>query len=116
MCHRYCGLSFLPALPWKKVVVPAYIPRLDVLVLGGLFSFENEMWQRATVWIACAVVFMMPVVFYIVRKDVGNYLIATQVCFDVLSFPIINKMTSVFACTSDMLRDDSFVNRCALAP
>ena len=87
-----------------------------MLVLGGLFSFENEMWQRSTVWIACAVVLIMPLVFYIVRKDVGNQLIAAQICFDLLSFPIINKMTSVFACTSDMLRDDSFANRCALSP
>ena len=108
---RYCGLMFLPALPWKTVEVPPYVPRLDVLVLGGLLNFENQMWHRATVWGACALVAAMPLLFYIVRHDVGNQLLAVQLCFDVLSFPIINKMTSVFACTSDRLRDESFANR-----
>ena len=108
---RYCGLSFLPALPWKTVEVPPYVPRLDVLVLGGLLNFENHVWHRASVWGACAVVAAMPLVFFCVRHDVGRWLLAVQVCFDVLSFPIINKMTSVFACTSDKLRDESFADR-----
>ena len=75
--------------------VPPYVPRLDVLVLGGLLTFENKLWQRVTIWVACAVVGVLPLLFYIVRlpehTKVRNHLLT--LFFELLSWTIINKMT-----------------------
>ena len=95
MPGRYCGLSFMPALPWKAMEVPPYVPRPQFVMLGGLLQFEHSLWQAVSVWAACAVVLSVPAWLRLARDDVGKQLLAVQLLFDTLSFPIITKMSSV---------------------
>ena len=37
--YNYSGFSFFPALPWKAMVVPPYVPHPQMLMLAGFFEF-----------------------------------------------------------------------------
>ena len=75
--------------------VPPYVPRPQFVMLGGLLQFEHSLWQAVSVWAACAVVLSVPAWLRLARDDVGKQLLAVQLLFDTLSFPIITKMSSV---------------------
>ena len=84
----------MPALPWKEMEVPPYMPRPQVVLLGGLLQFEDSLWQAVGVWAACAVVLSVPAWLWLAHGDLGKQLLAVQVLFDTVSFPVIVKMTS----------------------
>ena len=79
----------------QELEVPPYVPQPQILMLGGLFQFEDSLWQTATVWGAGGVVLSIPVWLWLARNDTGNQLLAVQVFFDVLrrAFPTVFRIT-----------------------
>ena len=55
---------------------------------------KDSLWQAVGVWAACAVVLSVPAWLWLARGDLGKQLLAVQVLFDTVRFPVIVKMTS----------------------
>ena len=94
-CYTYCGFAYLPSLPWQNFVPPEFPPIQRIFQLG-VFEFGT---LAATYIMACVAVVLAMILLYATRHNVERNLIVIQVFFDILSFVILKKLTSVFACT-----------------
>lgn len=100
-CYNYCGFSFFPALPWKAMEVPPYIPHPQAVMLAGLFQFGDVDVQH---WSFLAAALTVVVSFALLGvtnafNDRQKHLLVIQVCFDLLAAPLSAKLSSVFSCT-----------------
>lgn len=99
-CYNYCGFSFFPALPWSAVEVPPNVPSPQAVMLAGWLNFGNA---DTFLWIfisTAAIVALSFISLFLTRKDIARRLLVIQIFFDLLSFPVLKKMTSVFSCTT----------------
>ena len=99
-CYNYCGFSFFPALPWKAMVVPPKVPHPQAVMLAGFFDFGTGTVQRWTFFSSAAMVVLSFVLLGLTRKNLARQLLVIQIFFDLLSFPLLKKLSSVFSCTS----------------
>ena len=115
-CFNYCGFSFFPALPWKAMEVPNNVPHPQTVMLAGLVEFEEEpTWAPdLNYWTFVGAAVVVPLSFaslfwtsgfqtcWCLRRPPNppKQALVTQICFDLLAFPLIKKLTSVFSCTS----------------
>ena len=73
-------------------------------MMAGFLEFgaaDKNFWA----FVGAVVLVLVGVVLHYLTRDpddVGNNLLVTQVFFDLLGFPIIKKLTSVFSCTSTL--------------
>ena len=57
-------------------------------------------WPTEVYTAACCIVGLLPFILWRMRSNMGRNLLAVQIYFDLLQFPITTKLSSVFACTS----------------
>eukprot|EP01043_Picozoa_sp_COSAG02_P028713 COSAG02_NODE_1753_length_11053_cov_5.509129_7_plen_903_part_00 len=93
-CYGYCGFSFFPAVPWAAVEVPPGVPQPAVVFMAGFIEFGMD----ATLQFFGAVCVVL-LGFGLLRLGKEDS-IAVQVFFEILSFPLLTKLASVFSCTS----------------
>ena len=99
-CYNYCGFSFFPALPWKAMVVPAELPHPQMVMLAGFLEFgdtNTHFWVFLGAELCVVLSFLL---LLLARNNMGHKLLVIQVFFDLLSFPLMKRLTSVFSCTS----------------
>ena len=99
-CYYYCGFSFLPAVPWTEMGVPQVAPRPENVMMAGFFEFEDAAVQRVAFQSACIMTILGVLMVVATRHDLALNMIAIQVVFDMMAFPVIQKLTGVLACTS----------------
>ena len=97
------------------MAVPPRVPRPQKIMMAGFFEFgdvDTNFW--AFVGSTCLVLLAF-VLMYVTRKpeDISHNLLVTQVFFDMLSFPLIKKLTGVFSCTSALIweKDEGIAKR-----
>eukprot|EP01043_Picozoa_sp_COSAG02_P048930 COSAG02_NODE_4862_length_4889_cov_9.381628_3_plen_898_part_00 len=93
-CYGYCGFSFFPAVPWAAVEVPPGLPQPAVVFMAGFMEFGTD----GTVQFLGAVCVVL-LGFGLLRLGQENSIVV-QVFFEILSFPLMTKLASVFSCTS----------------
>ena len=100
-CYNYCGFSFFPALPWKAMEVPPSMPHPQALMLAGFFQFGRDL--EVHFWVFCGATVSVVLGFILLvwkRSDPSAKFAIVQVFFELMSFPLIKKLTGVFSCTS----------------
>ena len=113
-CLNYAGCSFVPAVPWGAVTAPLGLPSFSSIMLASFFeqaatdSIGDSEAAAASPghrhWTFQAALAAVPLGFVLVflsRGDKGHYLVAILICFDLLTFPLLKRITSVLACTPD---------------
>jgi hypothetical protein len=101
-CYNYCGFSYFPALPWRAMAVPPKVPHPQMMMLAGFFYFDDvdtHFWifLGASVMVVLSFVLLGLTVWF--NKPQRQDLVV-QIFFDLLSFPLIKQLCSVFSCTS----------------
>jgi hypothetical protein len=100
-----CGFSFFPAVPWKKSGIDNAV--IDVFSIG-MFDFGADL-HYVSLFGACGFVIFAFVALHYVRKhaDPEQILMAMDILFDGMSFPIYRQLLSVFACTRGSARQET---------
>ena len=85
--------------------VPPHVPSPTKVMMVGFFEFGDI---DTNFWAFVGSIFLVLLAFamlYLTRKpeDTSRNLVITQVFFDLLGFPLIKKLTSVFSCTSTLI-------------
>jgi hypothetical protein len=99
---QFSGFSFFPALPWKNVEVPPYMPSVTKLFMAGIFEFPgSEHMHFVTFFGAVGMVLLSFLLLSVLSKygSTGGIILLIEVAFSSLSFPIIKQLTDVFSCT-----------------
>jgi hypothetical protein len=101
-CYNYCGFSYFPALPWKAMVVPPWVPHPQIVMLAGFFYFDDvdtHFWifLGASVTVVLSFV-LLGLTLYFDKPQRQDLVV--QILFDLLSFPLIKQLSGVFSCTS----------------
>ena len=99
-CYNYCGFSFFPALPWKAMTLPPSVPSPQNVMLAGFFDFgdvDKNFWAFLG---ASALVVVGFVLLGLTRNKPTYRFLVIQAFFELLSFPLIKKLTAVLSCTS----------------
>eukprot|EP01043_Picozoa_sp_COSAG02_P071811 COSAG02_NODE_13276_length_1417_cov_1.052352_1_plen_472_part_11 len=92
----YCSFSFFPAMPWRAVKMPPYIPRVENLFMFGILELDV---QGPAFW-SC--VFFVPACFlilHLVRNHTGKKMLLVEFAFSAVTFPIMKQFVDVFSCT-----------------
>ena len=80
--------------------VPLDLPHPQTVMLAGLFEFGDV---DTNFWTFVGSALMIPlsgVMWYITRNITARNLLVVMVFFELLSFPVLKRLTSVFSCTS----------------
>eukprot|EP01043_Picozoa_sp_COSAG02_P028375 COSAG02_NODE_1717_length_11210_cov_6.149401_2_plen_1527_part_00 len=114
-CYNYAGCAFVPAVPWQAVTEPLGLPSVSSIMLAGFFEQPvsesiGDSEASATLglmyWTFVAALVVVPVAFvllFLTWADKAQNLVVILVCFDLLSFPLMKRLTSVLTCTSDSI-------------
>ena len=97
----YCGFAFFPAVPWKAVVVPKFVPNPESLAKVGFFEVEFAIGGNDRFFGGVLAVLLAFGALHYTRNKTKHFLLVVQVFFDILSFPLIKTLASVMACTSN---------------
>eukprot|EP01043_Picozoa_sp_COSAG02_P002171 COSAG02_NODE_49_length_45106_cov_298.436177_28_plen_339_part_00 len=95
--------------------VPPHVPNPTKVMMAGLLEFGNvdiNFWAFVG---STALVVLAFAMLYLTRspEDIGRNLLITQVFFDLMGFPLVKKLTSVFSCTSALIweKDEGVTKR-----
>ena len=113
-CLNYTSCSFVPAVPWEAVTAPLGLPSFSSIMLASFLeqaatdsvgdseaAAASPGHRHWTFLAALVAVLLGFVLVFLSRGDKGNYLVAILVWFDLLTFPLLKRITSILACTSD---------------
>ena len=101
---HYSAFSFFAAVPWRLVPVPAIgnhsLPAPQQLMQASMLEFENVAIRHVVFFGACATVVFSGIGLVLTSHRPGRHSQVVLIFFELLAFPLIKQLSSVFSCTS----------------